>query len=872
VGGFVSGAVTSEIFDQARQAISRTLIETVAPGGYWKNDGDYWAPSPLRAGSDGRDSFHIFEYQGAWCYKDWAGGEEKGGDFIGLVVEWRSCSKKEAAEWILGQTGNAIPDTKPAKVKKPKPEAVMPIPEDAAALLNAEVKGEYARKHHGIFAKGWKYRDAQGGWVFAVARYTLADGSKDITPYYFGSDNRWHEGKPKKDGLPLYRLPELLASPDLPVLVVEGEKCADAAVKALPGWAVVTWSSGASSVGKTDWTPLAGREVTIWPDADEPGARAAAQIVALVPGAEVLAVEGRAPGWDIADAVAEGLDVARFIAECPRIGSPEPETDDPDEEAPFRAIGYDAECYWFLLGSQRQPYTIAKGSFNGSKLGELAPPAWWAKHNAINDKGGIDVTRGQQIVIDAENKRGIFDPASLRGAGVWLDRGEIVINDGERIVDPDGRAVPLTEYQGSAEYVRSSVHFGDMTGPEATDEEGKALLALVAAQRWARGVDAVAVAGWSLIAPFGGLLSFRPHLWISGRKGTGKTFVLENIIREICGPFAHQGSGKDTEAGIRRTLNMDARPVILDEMEPKGRARENVTKILDLARNASSDGSGRVTMADGKGTVSFLIRSCFCFASINTVVEEGAAIASRIVGAELVAPKTPAEEKAKIEKSRKLYRLAMQEPGRYRRRIFRALPRITADIARLRESLPACLGGAREADLWAPIFAAAWAAQSEESIASPAGIAWLESILSEEEATRQTVPEDEDRVIEHILGATLESDDRKKKTVAEWLEISQRPSEGEGYVYAEDIIARLGLRVMNWRGRRVLAIATNSDALARLLRDTPYESGYDSQIKRNALCLTPEKPERERLAGAVKTCRLLDWPGFRQTYMEEVTT
>lgn len=850
----------SDIFDQARSAVSRLLIESIAPGGEWKADGEYWPISPL--GNHSKiGAFHISE-SGVWFDFGASSNSEESGDFIKLVQLVHNCTPKAAAEWILTQTGRTIDKPKPAK--KAKPKAVYPIPESAKLALNAEIVSDYAKREHGKPAGGWRYHGADGGWAFAVVRFDKPDGGKDVIPYYFDGA-RWREGQAFADGRPLYNLPALLASPELPVLVVEGEKCASVPV---PGYVVTTWSAGASSVAKTDWKPLEGRSVLVWPDADEPGAKAAAKIAALCPGAAVLAIEGRPHGWDIADAVAEGIDPAAFIAECPRIGAaPEPAEEAPAEAEPFRVLGYDGEQYWFLLGSQRQPFSIGKGGFTGSKLGELAPPTWWGEHGAIGDKGSIDVTRAQQIVIDRQNKRGIFDPAILRGAGVWLEESGVVINDGARIVEADGKTTPLSEYHGSAEYVRSRVHFGDMTGDEATAEEGRKLYQLVKAQQWSRKNDAVAVLGWSLIAPFGGLLEFRPHLWISGRKGTGKTFALENIIREVCGPFAHQGSGKDTEAGIRRTLNMDARPVILDEMEPKGKARENIVKILDLARNASSDGSGRVTMADGKGTVSFLIRSCFCFASVNTSAGEGAAIASRIISAELVAPKSKGDEMAKIALSKKLYGEAMADPARYRRRMFRALPRIIDDIASIREVLPSFLGGSREADLWAPIYAAAWAAQSDERVTEAAGLKWLESVVSEETATREEVPEDEDRVIEHILGASIESDDRKRRTIAEWLCMAQETD--AGFKYAEELLSRFGLRVMSVKEKKVLAVATKSDALGKLLKDTPYEVGYDSQVRRNKVCLNPEKSDRQWMAGRLISVRLLDWAGFKTVYMGE---
>jgi len=72
------------------------------------------------------------------------------------------------------------------------------------------------------------------------------------------------------EGKPLYRLHELVARPGDPVIVCEGEWCADALARA---GALATTSGAADSAGKTNWQPLAGRAVTIWPDNDEAGQR-----------------------------------------------------------------------------------------------------------------------------------------------------------------------------------------------------------------------------------------------------------------------------------------------------------------------------------------------------------------------------------------------------------------------------------------------------------------------------------------------------------------------------------------------------------------------------------------------------------------------
>jgi hypothetical protein len=109
---------------------------------------------------------------------------------------------------------------------------------------------------------------------------------------------------------PLYNWPALLGAKE--IVLVEGEKCA----AALIGQGIIATSAmqGAKApIDKTDWSPLAGKKVTIWPDNDKPGleyAKGAADALRNLR-CEVLGVDippGKKAGWDCADCVLEGGD------------------------------------------------------------------------------------------------------------------------------------------------------------------------------------------------------------------------------------------------------------------------------------------------------------------------------------------------------------------------------------------------------------------------------------------------------------------------------------------------------------------------------------------------------------------------------------
>ena len=91
------------------------------------------------------------------------------------------------------------------------------------------------------------------------------------------------------------------------------------------GIPATTAMSGANTaVEKTDWSPLAGKRVIIWPDNDAAGQKYAVNCASAVAKAGATSVvilqppEGRPEKWDAADAVEEGLDVRDFLKTCPR--------------------------------------------------------------------------------------------------------------------------------------------------------------------------------------------------------------------------------------------------------------------------------------------------------------------------------------------------------------------------------------------------------------------------------------------------------------------------------------------------------------------------------------------------------------------------
>lgn len=158
----------------------------------------------------------------------------------------------------------------------------------------------------------WDYLDASGQLLAVVYRYDPPGGKKEFRPW----DAKRRKMAPPTPR-PLYNQPGLATAQQ--VILVEGEKAAQALID--HNVVATTAMHGANApVDKTDWSPLAGKAVVIWPDKDKPGwdyAERAAQAI-LQAGAASCAIlfppVDKPDGWDAADAFAEGFDVAGLLA------------------------------------------------------------------------------------------------------------------------------------------------------------------------------------------------------------------------------------------------------------------------------------------------------------------------------------------------------------------------------------------------------------------------------------------------------------------------------------------------------------------------------------------------------------------------------
>lgn len=777
-------------------------------------------PCPLCGGKD-RYRFDDQDGNGSWFCNKCGGKDHQGGGGNGmdLLMRHQGWSYPEACHQIEQHLG----------IKKSIPDPPLP-------------RGK----------PFWRYSD-----TFYVVRKDKPNGDKDILPLWWdGSTWKW---KAPPTPRPLYRKQQLAANPKAPVLIVEGEKTADAAAALLPSHVVVTWPSGCKAIAKADWSPLAGRRCVLWPDADGAGREAMDKLAPLLINAGVAQVRIVAPpvdvpeGWDLADADWSPAQTGSYLMlnrsepivlqELVEIQPGEPrERNQPTGHIngmPFRCLGFDRGIYFYLPNKACQVVSLTPAQHIKNYLITLANlDLWAAAYGKENDKGQvlIDWTGAADALITACINAGVYDPSRIRGRGAWFDDSRVILHLGSRLL-VNGTSSEITKLPKDF----SSYYFYENAKPiqgpgnePLGDTEAEEIAAIATGFKWETPASAYLLLGWVVLAPVCGALDWRPHIWVTGPAGSGKTSLLKLFMKPLLGGMFEGATGGTTEAGLRGQLRSDAIPIVFDELEQnEQKDKQQVQNILSLARIASSEGGKIYKGTTNGGVNTFEIRSMFCVSSINVGLVQRADL-DRFCVLSLRKDQISKDDWAEFEA--RILKACSDDNGR--KLVARTIPLIPL-IRRNSKVIAGALAvkfGQRYGDQYGTLLAGAWTLSpgGGGEIASEQAMAWIDS-MNWENREVDTNDADEIRCISKILQTILQLDAGRRIAIVELIQLSasgklyvtdHNPAPGDEI---ESILGRYGLKVTQDH----LAVANSSTNLQGVLRDTPWAgTAYRQALRR----------------------------------------
>lgn len=332
-----------DYFAEAHQILNsqgyRNYIQQLLPGGTVQNN-EYVVKNPTR-NDNKAGSFSINLTTGKWS--DFATGDA-GNDLIGLTVYVKGISKTEACFYIGvsrsdKNSANNVAKTDFNAHTEVEEEVEIEYTEEEIneymASLNEDIEQEQAeeeqqastitvtdtevqphthvtipefseefisRKTKDRFKDGtltfYRYYSSKGipvGCVVRCDKDINGDNVKSFAQFsYDWIKKRW-QASWSGDGKPLYNLQEIVSRPDVPVMVVEGEKTAEATKLLFPEYVVTTSCMGSASPRSSNWSCLSGRDVIIARDNDLTGSRYAKSLDDILTKQGAKSISGLSP-------------------------------------------------------------------------------------------------------------------------------------------------------------------------------------------------------------------------------------------------------------------------------------------------------------------------------------------------------------------------------------------------------------------------------------------------------------------------------------------------------------------------------------------------------------------------------------------------
>jgi 5S rRNA maturation endonuclease (ribonuclease M5) len=549
----------------------------------------------------------------------------------------------------------------------------------------------------------------------------------------------------------------------------------------------------------------------------------------------------------------------------------------PPDQIPFRFLGFDAGAYYVMPKNQNIPLSISRGEKSiGDKLFEIGVRDWWEAcfTKTVYTKTGepIEVFDKESAVewFRAESvKHGMYDDEKILGLGAHVDGKQIVVNTGRAVVSPDGTVSRYELYNGKNVYCRSKSEIVISAEPW-TEEDGQFFVDQIRTFNFNTESAYLAIPGFCALAPFASCLFRRPHIFITGARGLGKTYLLHDIIIPIIGNqtiYADAGKGGITEAGLRQTAGADCRPMVIDEFEANKKSDlAMVDNILALARTAYG-GEKTIKGSSSQKAISFATKMMFCFAAVNVNISD-AATRSRFAICRIGGK---SHGKAK----------RIKNPDGLRARMFRRLQTIRDEIDTCHDMLMETEenGGLdfefREADTFSPLFAGYWAIVSDAPFGDttrPQDAELLEQIKNAARSIRVNEESeiDEERVLTRIFQEKVRISSDKEKTIAQML---TELDELKKMLYPEQVqlygLRRMkGTESMGCSGVEVLAVSTKNDMIAKMLENTPF-SNYKEVLKRNSAAMFGGCAKTVRIAGVTQSAIIFDWKLIEELYFSD---
>jgi 5S rRNA maturation endonuclease (ribonuclease M5) len=710
-------------------------------------------------------------------------------------------------------------------------EKYFPFPEDKESINN-QIKNIAKNKKWGEIKGSWKYYNKKNEIIALDVRFENSGERKIIITF-------WYDGHLTWQNTPVFIYNLHLISDDKPILIHEGAKCADIGQKNFSGFVNISWSGGCGKAHLADWSIIKNnKKIYILPDNDIPGIKAALKIKEQLPHAKIIKPLDsiKEKGADI-EQILQKFSPEEFIELMeeelmtsvsstsleppPSNLQPEPAkniSSSSINSVPFKILGIGDDGKAAFITEANRLVFNSLDSLSKNKLMVLANRDYWYE-NYKNKDGKISwETAIDDIIRIAQEKDFLID--DIRGRGAWRDGDKISYHDG---------------YQTFGEHAKNKIYLrlprqdigiqDEPINPKIT----KKIKENVFKMSFETLSDAVRCLGWSAIAPFAGVLKYRPSILLTGPSGSGKS-VLQSLLLKKLTNFLWVDAAETSVAGVRGKLKYDNGAVFFEEADKDtDKKKVQVNNIFSFMRaNFTDDAPDALKGTKEGGFTSYKMNAIFGFASIDPTVDH-VADENRIFRINMIKPQNANEWKSLEDTLLKL--LSEKNCRAIRALTWSKLKNIFALADRIvdiiREKTKKDFRSSYADSLLASAFVIIW-----DGIEKPSD-EQLEKMLDKYFAY-QPVEENRDdaeELIERLLDETIEildSHERQKMTIMEALtKIYENELLEKEIQNIKLHVARYGIRIVDESN---IAIANRHHVISKIIN---RGAGYNKIFKRH---------------------------------------
>ncbi len=428
------------------------------------------------------------------------------------------------------------------------------------------------------------------------------------------------------------------------------------------------------------------------------------------------------------------------------------------DESEFQLLGYDHEVYYYLSRATGQVVELTARNHDKHNLLRLASLRYWEQ--AFGGDAGVNWSGAQALLLDRQHGIGVFDIDNFRGRGAWWDEDSgAVMHTGSHLI-AQGKSTPIKQLKQTRRIYELSKPLDVSIGDPLDVTQSREIMEIFESLQWEHPHHARLAAGWCAVAAVCGAVEWRPHIWISGPSGSGKSWTVDHLVKRLLGSLALSAQSTTTEAGLRQALGHDARPVIFDEAEAEGQREDaRMANVLGLIRQASSETGGSILKGSADGAArSYRIRSCFAMSSIGVSAYQ-AADRNRITILEM---RTNQDSTPQAERDARFADLVARVASTFtdafvagfRARCIMMIPTIRENARTFSVAASGRIGSRRLGDQVGTLLAGAYALISDDVVTPKLALELVDDQdLSQQRALQGEL--DELDLLNHILQATV---------------------------------------------------------------------------------------------------------------------